>query len=363
MAEVDGLCAPGFGPVRAALAELLATQDVGASAAVYVDGEPVVDLWGGYADEARTVPWRRDTIVNVFSTSKTITALCALMLADRGELDLDAPIARYWPEFAAAGKERVLVRHALAHTAGLPTLHAGRTAAYLYDWLAVTAQLAAQEPEWEPGTDAGYHGLTQGFLVGEVVRRVTGHTLGAFVAAEVAGPLGVDFHIGLPAELDARVAPVIPPPSDLAEQPDEAETEDESGGPRFHALDANTPAWRRAEIPAANGHGNARAVAAALSALACGGVSQGKRLLSAAGCARAWEQQFHGVDRVLGGPRARYGMGFRLEGSTCSWGGWGGSLALFDPDRRMAVAYAMNRMRDADTRGLEIITAVYESLG
>lgn len=363
--EVDGTCAGRFDAVRAALGELLATEDVGASVAVYVDGEPVVDLWGGFADEARTRPWRRDTLVNVFSTTKTITALCALMLADRGVLDLDAPIARYWPEFAAAGKERVLVRHALAHTAGLPTLRGAHHVEDLYDWAGVTRRLAALAPEWEPGTAAGYHGLTQGFLVGEVIRRVTGRTHGAFVAEEVAGPLGLDFYIGLPAEHDSRVAPVIAPASEPSPSEDAPSTDadaDATSGPRLRAADANTTAWRRAEIPAANGHGNARAVAGALAALACGGVGQGTRLLSAEGCARAWEEQFHGVDRVLGGPQARYGMGFRLQGGTCSWGGWGGSVALFDPERRMALAYVMNRMREADTRGLEILMATYASL-
>ncbi|MBL7498395.1 beta-lactamase family protein [Frankia sp. CNm7] len=371
--EVHGVCPDRFELVRLVLDAQLEAGDVGTSVAVFVDGEPVVDLWGGYVDEARTVPWSRDTIVNVWSTTKTMTALCALIAADRGLLDLDAPVARYWPEFAAAGKENVLVRHTLAHTAGLPSLRGPHTIEDLYDWPAVTAGLAAQAPEWEPGTAAGYHSLSQGYLVGEVLRRATGRTLGAFFADEVAGPLGLDFHIGLPAEHDGRVSPVIPPPSEFARPPGdaardagEADEADEAGDgdqPRLYAAAANTTAWRRAEIPAANGHGNARSIAAALAVLASGGVSQGVRLLSPAGCARAWEEQFHGVDRVLGGGPVHYGMGFRLEGRAGTWGGWGGSVALFDPDHRMAMAFAMNRMRDADTRGLDLILAVYDGLG
>lgn len=200
MAEVRGVCDERFDAVRQALAESLDKDDVGASAAVYLDGEPVVDIWGGYADAARTVPWQRDTITNVFSTTKTMVALSVLLLADRGDLDFDAPVVRYWPEFGAAGKDGVLVRHVLAHTAGLPDFDRPLSGADLYDWDAVTARLAAQAPRWEPGTLAGYHSLTQGFVLGEVIRRITGRTPGAFFAADVAGPLGADFHIGLPAE-------------------------------------------------------------------------------------------------------------------------------------------------------------------
>ena len=213
MADVQGVCSERFGTVRQALADSLDADDVGASAAVYLDGEPVVDIWGGYADAARTIPWQRDTITNVWSTTKTMVALCALVLADRGDLDLDAPVAGYWPEFGAAGKDGVLVRHVLAHTAGLPDFGDPVSAGDLYDWQAVTARLAAQAPRWEPGTMAGYHSLTQGFIVGEVIRRITGRPLGAYFAQEVAGPLGADFHIGLAAEHDHRVAPVLAPPS------------------------------------------------------------------------------------------------------------------------------------------------------
>ncbi|GII65857.1 serine hydrolase [Sphaerisporangium krabiense] len=367
MAEINGTCDERFGAVREALAASLDKDDVGASVAVYVDGEPVADLWGGYADAARTVPWGRDTIVNVWSTTKTMTALCALILADRGEIDVDAPVARYWPEFAAAGKDGVLVRHLLSHTAGLPTWTSPMTVEDLYDRPAATARLAAQPPLWEPGTDAGYHVVTQGFLVGEVIRRVTGLSVGAFLAEEVTGPLGADFHIGLPAEHDHRVAPVIPPPvrSDAAmPQPDIPFT------PVIDFSDANTTGWRRAEIPAGNGHGNARSIAAVQSVLACGGTVNGVRLMSPEGCARALEEQFHGTDRYLGATM-RYGLGYAIMagptgGRTCFWGGLGGSLVVIDLDNRLTFAYAMNQMLDngtlGDDRALGLLFAAYDGL-
>jgi CubicO group peptidase (beta-lactamase class C family) len=352
MAEIQGSCEGRFGKVAEALAASLDADDVGASAAVYVDGEPVVDIWGGHADAARTVPWERDTITGVWSTTKTMTALCALVLADRGELDLDAPVARYWPEFAAAGKRDVLVRHLLGHTAGLPIWEEPTTVADLYAWPVVTARLAAQAPQWKPGTEAGYHSITFGFLVGEVVRRVTGRGLGTFFAEEVAGPLGADFHIGLPAEHDHRVAPLIADPQG-----------DRPEGFPVGVSDANTAAWRRAGLPAVGGIGNARSVAAVQSVLACGGTFGGVRLLSEAGCERVFEEQFSGEDRILGMP-IRWGMGYRLENHTCSWGGWGGSVVLVDFDHRMTVSYVMNQVlwEGGYDRALGIVLAAYEAI-
>ncbi|MFF9775706.1 serine hydrolase domain-containing protein [Streptomyces sp. NPDC013978] len=363
MATTEGMCTDRFSAVREALAASLDDKDVGASVAVYVDGEPEVDLWGGYTDIDRSVPWERDTLTHVWSTTKTMTALCVLMLADRGALDLHAPVATYWPEFAAAGKEDVRVSHVLSHTAGLPRFEAPTTLEDLYDWPTVTARLAAQAPAWKPGTEAGYHAMTQGYLLGEIVRRVTGRSLGTFFAEEVSGPLGADFHIGLPAEHDHRVAPVIMPPSSPPQDGPPPNPAIPDGAP-------NTTAWRRAEIPAANGHGNARSVAAVQSLLSCGGAARGVRLLSEEGCARVFEEQFDGVDSVLRVPM-RYGMGYGLNGGqlpnprTCFWGGWGGSLVLVDLDARMTVAYMMNRMIDGglgDERGFAILAAAYEGL-
>jgi CubicO group peptidase (beta-lactamase class C family) len=363
MANIQGSYDELFAAVPSALAGLLEHGDAGGSVAVFVDGEPVVDVWGGFADADRTIPWQRDTITNVWSVTKTMTALCALVLADRGELDLAAPVGRYWPEFAVAGKEKVRVRHLLAHTAGLPDWDG--LIEDLYDWPSATARLAAQAPQWEPGSEAGYHSLTQGFLVGEVIRRITGRSVGDFFAAEVAGPLGADFHIGLPAEHDHRVALAVPPPS--RDQDYVAGAASSSAPPSaataVRVRDGNSVAWRRAQIPAANGLGNARSVARVQSVMACGGAVRGLRLLSRAGCDRAREEQFHGVDRVLG-MEVRWGLGYGLFGSTYGWGGWGGSIVMIEPDDRMAVAYVTNQMREPgdDDRGLEIIMAAYEGL-
>ena len=363
MADIQGSYDELFAAVPGALAGLLDDGDAGGSVAVFVDGEPVVDVWGGFADADRTVPWQRDTITNVWSVTKTMTALCALVLADRGELDLTAPVGRYWREFAVAGKERVLVRHLLAHTAGLPDWD--WPVEDLYDWPSATARLAAQVPQWEPGSAAGYHSLTQGFLVGEVVRLITGQTLGGFFAQEVAGPLGADFHIGLPAKHDHRVALTVPPPSRDEDYAASApgSTAPPAAGNGVRVRDGNSTAWRRAQIPAASGFGNARSVAQVQSVMACGGAVRGLRLLSQAGSDRASQEQFHGVDRILG-RRVRYGLGYGLFGSTYGWGGWGGSIVMIEPGDRMAAAYVTNQMREPaeDTRGLEVIMAAYDGL-
>ncbi|PRY43870.1 serine hydrolase domain-containing protein [Umezawaea tangerina] len=361
MAEVEGTFDERFGAVRDAFAASLDNEDVGASVAVDVGGELVVDLWGGYADEARTVPWGQDTIVNVWSSTKPMAALCVLVLADRGELDLDAPVARYWPEFAAEDKGGVLVRHVLSHTSGLPSWTEPTTVQELYDWDLVTGRLAAQRARAEPGTEACYHSVTQGYLVGELVRRVTGRTCGEFFAEELAGPLGADFHIGLAAEHDHRVAPVIPPP-ETAPWTNDAGIEP---NPLVPPEVANTPEWRRAEIPSAGGHGNARSMARVQSVLACGGEVRGVRLLSEAGCRRVREVQYEGLDLVLG-TTVRWGLGYGVNGATCSWGGWGGSMVLVDLDARMTVAFAMNQMLDkgslGDERALGLVMAAYGAL-
>jgi CubicO group peptidase (beta-lactamase class C family) len=363
MAYIQGSYDELFTAVPSALAGLLDDGDAGASIAVFVDGEPVVDVWGGFADADRTIPWQRDTITNVWSVTKTMTALCALVLADRGELDLAAPVGRYWREFAGAGKEKVLVRHLLGHTAGLPDWDGPVEG--LYDWPSATARLAAQAPQWEPGSAAGYHSLTQGFLVGEVVRRITGRSLGDFFAAEVAGPLGADFHIGLPAEHDHRVALTVPPSSRDEDYAASApgSSAPPSAGTAVRVRDGNSVAWRRAQIPAASGFGNARSVALVQSVMASGGAVRGLRLLSQAGCDRAREEQFHGVDRILG-MSVRWGLGYGLFGSAQGWGGWGGSIVMVEPDDRMAVAYVTNQMREPadDNRGLEVIMAAYDGL-
>ena len=372
----DGFTQDRFAPVRAAFEANLANgTDVGASFCATLEGETVVDLWGGWADAEMTRPWERDTIVNVYSTTKTMTALVALILADRGELDFDAPVARYWPEFAAAGKEAVKVSHLMSHSAGLSGWKEPITKDDLYDWDKVTALLAAQAPYWEPGTAPGYHALTQGYLVGEVVRRITGRSLGTVFREEVAGPLGADFHIGLPASEDARVAHLIPPPKGGAIG-DGAQTElqaNMSNNPGVDVMATRTRAWRGAEIPAAGGTGNARSVAEIHAILANGGVAKGRRFLSEAGCRKALELQVEGQDLILAMP-ARFGMGFGLAGGTMPlpnpntifWGGYGGSLVIIDMDAHTTFAYAMNKMAPTttgDMRALGLAMAMWEGLG
>jgi len=348
--------------------------DLGASFCATKDGEVVVDLWGGWADEARTRPWEQDTIVNVYSTTKTMTFLCALILADRGELDFDAPVARYWPEFAANGKADVKVSHLMAHSAGLSGWRETITTADLYDWDKVTALLAAQAPLWEPGTKSGYHAITQGYLVGEVVRRITGKSLGTFFREAVAGPLNADFWIGLPASEDHRVADLIPPPPGGAIGDMEL---DEIGkitfnNPGVDVSETRKRAWRGAEIPAAGGTGNARSIARIHAILANGGVAGGKRFLSEAGCRKALEVQIEGDDLIFKAP-AKFGMGFGLPGpmiptpnpNTLFWGGYGGSLIIIDMDARTTFGYAMNKMGSGtlgDARGFAMVMAMWQAL-
>ncbi|MCV2491789.1 beta-lactamase family protein [Geodermatophilus sp. YIM 151500] len=378
MSEVHGACSDQFAEVRSLLAgNLDAGADVGASVAVFIDGEAVVDIWGGHVDEARSRPWQRDTIVNMFSSTKTMTALCALVLADRGVIDLHAPVARYWPEFAAEGKERVEVRQLLGHTCGLPGWDGPMTIADVLDREKATTLLARQAPWWEPGTAAGYEAITYGPLLGEVVRRTTGMTLTRFFAGEIAGPLGADCHIGAPAEADARVSPMIAGTPPRPRDPAGSIPERVFFNPYVTPADASTTAWRRGELGGSNGHGNARSLARVQQVLACGGTVGGVRLLSEAGCARALEQVADGTDLVLGLP-VRWGMGYgigsplvadlygpRVEGRRLAfWGGSGGSWVLVDLDARMTIAYVMNRHVEGafDRRSVDFVNAAYDSL-
>ena len=375
MAEVHGTFDERFTAVRDALAATIDEGlDVGACAAVVLDGEPVVDIWAGTKDEAGTQPWEADTITNVWSTTKTMAALCALMLADRGEIEFDAPVARYWPEFKAGGKEAVEVRHLLSHNAGLSGWQEHMEPEDLYDWEKATSRLAAQEPWWEPGTASGYHAITQGYLVGEVVRRVTGQTIGTFFREQLAEPLGADFHIGLADEHHGRVANVIPPPPlAIADADPNGIPMRTLGNPPLDASQSWQPAWRRAEIPAAGGHGNARSVARVQSVLACGGEVGGRRYLSANGCEAVLQEQSNGTDLVLGVP-IRFGLGYGINSPemplgpnprTCFWGGWGGSLVIVDLDARLCITYVMNKMGEGtvgDARGASIVMAAYGSL-
>ena len=369
-AVVHGHCEPAFARVRAALAETLTSgAEVGAALAVYVEGRVVVDLWGGHADAARTRPWERDTIVNLYSVGKAVSSVCALRLVEAGRLDLDVRVAEYWPEFAQAGKEALPVRYLLTHQAGLPAIARPLPSGTWRDWSAMTSALAAQTPWWTPGTGHGYHVNTQGFLIGELVRRVTGTTYGTYLRESLAGPAGIDFFVGLDPALEHRCAEVVPRP---ASAEDEALRRALSVDPatlgghdlmRFNTYRnppelsgigvVNTRAWRAAEVPSTNGHGHARAVARFYSALAGEGTIDGVRVLTRDTIARAIEPQVDGEDLVLQRP-TRFGLGFQLTMRERPLGpnprafghfGAGGSLGFADPDRHLAFAYAMNQGR------------------
>jgi len=284
-----------------------------------------------------------------------MTSLAALVLVDRGELDLDATVAKYWPEFAANGKAVVKVRHLLSHMSGVSGWEQPITLDDLYDWDKSTALLAAQAPWWEPGTASGYHMLNYGHLIGEVIRRITGQRLGEFFAAHLAGPLGADFHIGLPLSEFPRVANVVPPPAaptdpnslvgQAVADPNSVAFKTWTNPPDLPPERSWTEGWRRADIGAANGHGNARSLARLQSAVACGGEVDGVRLLSPQTIDRIFEVQSNGIDLVLGIP-LKWGVGYGLapEGRVCSFGGTGGSLVAIDADRHMTFAYVMNKM-------------------
>lgn len=371
MSEIHGTCAPGYEGVRDAFAANFAEGDLGASCAVVHRDRMAVDLWGGHRDVAETLPWEQDTIVNVWSTTKMMTALCVLMLHDRGALTVDDPVALHWPEFGRAGKEGVLVRHLLSHTAGLPGFDPPIDAETMYDWDACCRLLAAQAPWWEPGTASGYHASTQGWLLGELVRRVDGRTVGTFFRQEVAEPLGADFHIGLPDTEFARVAEM---------RTDEvghfADGEGIAGRQRRsepeHTQFVNTDRWRRAEFPASNGHGNARSVVSVVSSLASGGEARGVRLLGSDTIERIFEVQAHGTDLVLG-TETKFGIGYGLNcpgmpigvnDRTLFWAGWGGSMAVVDLENQLTVAYVMNRMRDiaaGDLRAARVVFAAHDA--
>jgi CubicO group peptidase (beta-lactamase class C family) len=377
MPLVQGTTTERFAVLRDMLEENLSTGvDVGASLAVVFHGEFVADLWGGYRDRARTIPWDADTLVNVWSSTKTMTFLVALMLADRGELDFDAPVATYWPEFARHGKSSILVRHVMGHTAGLAGWDPPFEPESLANWEFATSALADQAPWWEDRTQSGYHACTQGYLIGELVRRITGTTIGRFLRSEVTNVLGADFFIGLPQSEESRVSLVIPmPASDPATLPliDGALAADSVA---FRALsspplDATYPQhrwWRAAEIPATNGHGNAHSVALVQQIIANNGHAGGHRIFSEKTGERIFQSQALGQDLVLG-REINFGLGYALASPTvpigprtCFWMGYGGSLVIMDQDLELTVTYMMNQMRvglAGDTRGFGFAMAAF----
>jgi CubicO group peptidase (beta-lactamase class C family) len=376
--EIHGTCAAGYEPVREAFAGNFAEPgEIGASVAVAVGGEPVVNLWAGWADPGRTREWQEDTLTNVWSTTKAMTSLCAHILIDRGELDQDAPVARYWPEFAAGGKAEIPVRWIMGHKSGLTGLSVPVSLQDYYDWEKITDLLARQEPLFPPGSTTGYQAITFGYLVGEVIRRITGQSCGTFFGSEIAGPLDADFHIGLPGtELDRcsdlqGVRPSEDEQAALAQAYASASPAAQAAllNPALTGDEANADDWRMAEIPAANGHGTALGLVTVYGTLTDGS----ERLISAKTLQAARTGQGRFTDVVLGFP-VEFGLGVVLSGPEGHFGpnpaafghdGFGGSAVGADPEAGVAFAYVMNRMGmnlADDPRKMALIDAVYRSL-
>lgn len=384
---VAGTCDPAFKPVQDAFMENFASRgDVGAAVCLIAGGRTVVDLWGGESSPGRA--WSAETLVNVWSATKVVVALAAHMTVDRGQLDLDAPVARYWPEFAAGGKGDIPVRYLLSHRAGLSGASDPITIDDLSDWERVTGLLAGMEPWWEPGTASGYHALTFGYLVGEVIRRADGRSVGRFVREEIAGPLDTDIYIGLPRSEWERVATLsMENPGDtsdvaamfatLSPAAIAALTNPSMAAPQAAEI-ANRPEWRSAEIPAANGHLTARALASVYAVLAGGGEHKGIRLLGPESAERVREGQGRGVDLVLGagmgGGEMEFALGVILSGPESQYGpnprafghdGYGGSFGMADPEGGIALGYVVNHMGvtlAGDPRKVALLDAVYGAL-
>jgi CubicO group peptidase (beta-lactamase class C family) len=369
--EIHGFVAPGFEPVREAFAaNFNAGLEQGAAFAATVNGKPVVDIWAGSQDAEGKLPWEEDTIACVFSTTKAMVATACAMLVDRGLLEYEQPVAKYWPEFAQQGKEKITVNQLLSHQAGLPGV-TNRPLKDWYDWTAITEALAAEKPWWEPGTANGYHAITFGHLNGELVRRITGKSFGTFLREEIAGPLGADFQCGLPAKDDSRTATMLAAPMEGV--PEDAMLARALANPPFETGMANDRAYRAAEIPAANGHGNGRSIARIMSALACGGTVDGVRLLSEESINNAIAERCYRPDLGLMIPM-RWGAGFMLRSDSLplgpnerifGHGGAGGSLGIVDMDAKLSWSYVMNKMSPTttgDARAATVGLALYGCL-
>jgi len=374
--KIDGYCDERFISVKHIFEKNFDLGvEVGASFAVSLNGELVVDIWGGFSDSAKTKPWEKDTIVNVFSTTKVMTALCIHLLVDKGVIDVDAPVAKYWPEFAQATKENILVKHLMSHSAGLPGFDEKIPVEALYDWDRIIGLLASQKPWWKSGTKIGYHMITFGYLLGELVRRVTGKSLGEFFRDEIAVPLNIDFHIGLLKSFDSRTSEIILPEEVFAKwQIILAKLFFKKAvkvyyNPNLETADFNGRAWRSAEIPASNGHGNARSIANIGSILACGGMYNKKKILSRSTVKKAIEPQISGRDRIMFFSPAKFGLGFGLLNDdwllgprSFYWSGAGGSLCIMDLEKKLSIGYAMNKMymKGEDPRTGQLVKAVWD---
>jgi CubicO group peptidase (beta-lactamase class C family) len=377
VSDIQGKSSPAFAAVAREFERNFAERgDVGASLAIVRDGELLVDLWGGSLDKAGKRPWAADSVVNVWSTTKAVNALCFAMLVDRGQAAYADPVARWWPEFAAGGKGEVTVAMLLSHQAGLCSFADPAVVEDFYDQPRSAARFAAMTPLWPPGSRSGYHAISIGILANELFRRIEGRGVGRFIAEELAGPLGLDLSLGLPLSQDARRAEMIAPP-ELATSNMTTDLNPSQMAaylnPVIEPLLPNTAAWRACELPSANGFSNARSLARLFGAVAGGGSLDGRRIVGAEALALASTEQISGVDEVLRVP-ARWGMGFLLntdglygpQEKAFGHSGWGGSFVMVDPVERVSIAYAMNRMGTdlvGDPRDVALIAAAYEGLG
>ena len=378
-APVQGECDPRFAAVREAFqANFAARSETGAALAVQLNGEPVIDLWGGWTDARHSRAWQRDTLVCCYSVGKAVAAILLWRLVERGEVDIDGRVADIWPEFAAAGKEHVPIRWLLSHQAGLPAIRRPLPRGSQLHWDRMCTALAAQAPWWPPGTAHGYHSNTQGFLVGEVIRRASGIRIGDFMRRELREPAGIDFHFGTRAEDDERTADMLPiqqPPDLVRSPPNPLQLLTNRNPPHIETGPGsqNSREYRAAEFPSTNGQGNARALARLYGALATTGTIDGVRILEPTTIARASAEQVYGIDRVLG-RRTRFGSGFQLamrerplgpNPHTFGHFGGGGSLGFADPTAGIGFGYVMNQGRGGwqHRHVRQLIDLVYEAVG
>jgi CubicO group peptidase (beta-lactamase class C family) len=383
--EIRGFCDTRFEVLREAFQRNFERYDeLGAALAVVLEGHLVVDLWGGFADRGKTRPWRRDTLVDVFSVGKAMASACAMRLVEQRVLHLDAPVASIWPEFAEAGKEAVTLRQLLSHQAGLPAIRQPMPVGAMLDWPRMTGALAATEPWWEPGARHGYHVNTYGFLVGEVVRRASGERIGRYFREEFAVPLQLDFYFGVGNVPDERIAEYVhlletvdnmpvrwegPDGTRLSAEQREMILKAHNNPPGFSGNGmVNRRDWREAEIPSTGAHGHARSVARFYGALAGGSTP----VLAPETLALWTRAESSGVDAILG-RKSRFGLGVQLTQKERPLGpnprsyghyGAGGALGFADPDARLGFGYLMNRMQIGwqNPKYLALLEALYSCL-
>ena len=401
---VNGYCDERFSEAKKIFqANIDSGFELGCAISLEVKGEKIIDLWGGYANTDKTELWQEETIVNVFSTTKGIAAICLLQLIEKGQLDLDKSVSEYWPEFGANGKENIPVRYLFCHKSGLCGVREPLEEGSFANWDLICSELAKQKPFWEPGTAHGYHAITYGHLIGELLRRVTGQTLGQYFDENIAKPLNLDFWIGLPEEQFHRVTDIQPSKPGLLQKIftpllmklprgiappfwqlllDFADTDKPSGAafnnPKMKMnpdqMEANTEKWRKAEIPAANGHGTARSIAKLYGVLANGGSRNNIHILSPETIEMGRQTQSDGKDLVLAQMHTRFGLGFMLGTKDVSMGpnpqafghgGAGGSLGFADPDNNISLGFVMNQMHQGITAwktATDVAASVYKSL-